>query len=94
MKNFIVRDIKGLFSDWNFDGYVVNGKELTSRYHQEAILDDISKLKPVTIYQDGTVNGVDGGRSIDIVTDSQGFTDFDFQLAWVVYGDTSQAISA
>jgi hypothetical protein len=24
MKNFTVRDIKGLFSDWNFDGYGVD----------------------------------------------------------------------
>ena len=76
-----------------FDGYVINGKELTSRYHQEAILDDISKLKPVTIYQDGTVNGVDGGRSIDIVTDSQGFTDNDFNKLWLGYGDPEQSIS-
>jgi hypothetical protein len=25
MKNFIVKDIKGLFSDWNFDGYAIDG---------------------------------------------------------------------
>jgi hypothetical protein len=57
MKNFIVKDIKGLFSDWNFDGYAIDGKELTSRDDQALILADIEKLKSVTIYQDGTVSG-------------------------------------
>jgi hypothetical protein len=86
VKNFTVRDIKGLFSDWNFDGYAIDGKELTSRDDQALILADIEKLKSVTIYQDGTVSGVDDGHSVDIVTDAQGFTDSEFDALWRSYG--------
>lgn len=87
MKQFIVRDTKGLFSDWNFDGYAINGEELNSRYAQARILADIANLKPVTIYQNGTVNGVDGGHSVDIATDAQRFTDSEFE--WE-YGNVSK----
>ena len=93
MKNFTVRDIKGLFSDWNFDGYVIDGKELTSRQSQELILADIEKLKPVTIYQDGSVSGRDGGYGVDIATDSHGYTDSEFDALKRAYGYTEQAIS-
>jgi hypothetical protein len=92
MKNFTVRDIKGLFSDWNFDGYAIDGKELTSRDDQALILADMEELRPVTIYQDGTVNGLDDGHSVDIVTDAQGFTDNEFDALWRLYGYTDNAI--
>jgi hypothetical protein len=93
MKNFIVKDIKGLFSDWNFDGYAIDGKELTSRDDQALILADIEKLKSVTIYQDGTVSGVDDGHSVDIVTDAQGYTDNEFDALKRAYGYREQSIS-
>jgi hypothetical protein len=93
MKNFIVKDIKGLFSDWNFDGYAIDGKELTSRDDQALIIADIEELRPVTIYQDGTVNGLDGGHSVDIATESQGYTDNEFDALKRAYGYREQSIS-
>lgn len=91
MRNFIVRDIQ-LFVDWNFDGYVINGKELTSRDDQALILADIEKLKPVTISQDGTVTGVDGSRSVDIATDALRYTGSEFDELWSQYGYPEQAV--
>ena len=86
MRNFIVRDIQGLFSDWNFDGYVINGKEMNSRDNQDVILADIENLKPVTIYQNGTVSGVNGSHGVDIATDAQRFTDSGFDALWCEFG--------
>jgi hypothetical protein len=47
----------------------------------------------VTIYQDGTVSGVDDGHSVDIVTDAQGYTDNEFDALKRAYGYREQSIS-
>lgn len=93
MKNFAVRDIQGLFGDWNFDGYTIKGKQLTSKNDQAIILADIEKLKPVMIYQDGSVRGTKDNHSVIVVNESQELTDDDFCELWELFGYPEQPIS-